>query len=246
MFAARDLTIGRARERRRRAGCLRGEQGVALLCALMVTTVVGTLGGALVFLATTESLISANHRIAQQALFAADAGIERAIAGLRTLEDWTAVPGTPGVPSIDDFQDFALAPRTADGTVLDLSQLTRVRQAGSDALFGGAPNAPVWRLLAHAPLARLMPAGVSSPPAYVVVWVADDVDDEDGDPLRDSNGVLMVHAEAFASSGTRRRVEAILARERQPIGAAAEEAGEPPAETAQRTEIRLMSWREVR
>ena len=72
---------------------LRGQQGTALLCALMVTTLLGTLGAALVFLVTTESMISANHRTAQQALYAADAGVERAMAGLRTLPDWRSVRG---------------------------------------------------------------------------------------------------------------------------------------------------------
>ena len=59
----------------------------------MITALLGTLGGALVVLVATETLISANHRDALEALYAADAGIERAIGDLRTLSDWQSVPG---------------------------------------------------------------------------------------------------------------------------------------------------------
>ena len=215
---------------------LRGQRGTALLCTLMVTTLLGMLGGALVLLVTTESMISANQRAAQQALYAADAGIERAIAGLRTLPDWRGVPGTGGEPAMADFFDGALAPRLGDGTILDLARLTAGRQAESDAVYGVSANRPVWQLLAHAPLGRL--TGGSPPAAYVIVWIADDVDEADGDPLHDSNGVLMLRAEAFGLRGARRRVEASLAREPQADGTA-DSSGEP----VMRTEVRMISWR---
>src|SRR4051794_13197648 len=119
MMTPRDTTVGR----------LRGEAGAALLCALMVTTLVGMLGGALVMLVATESMISANHRAGQQAFYAAEAGIERTIAGLRALPDWRNVPGSAGQPPMDDFRAPPLAPAAWDGTILDLAQLTAERQA---------------------------------------------------------------------------------------------------------------------
>lgn len=205
-----------------------GQNGTALVCALMVTALLGTLGAALVFLVTAESLISANHRDAVDALYTADAGVERAMGDLRTLDDWQAVPGTASETATPDFRDGAIAPRLSDGTILDLARLTAERQADSDAVYGAAANRPVWRLFAHAPVSRLLPAGVISSPTYVVLWIADDVDDADGDPLRDSNDALVVHAEAFGLHGIRRRVEATLARE-----------------NVQRTEVRMICWREV-
>lgn len=207
---------------------MRGQNGTALVCALMVTALLGTLGAALVFLVTTESLISANHRDAQEALYMADAGVERAMADLRTLEDWQAVPGTAAGTATPDFRDGAIIPRLSDGTILDLARLTAERQADSNARYGAGANRPVWRLFAHAPASRLLPAGVISSLTYIVIWIADDVEDGDGDPMRDSNDVLVVHAEAFGLRGVRRRVEATLARE-----------------NVQRTEVRMICWREV-
>ncbi|MEO8075629.1 MAG: PilX N-terminal domain-containing pilus assembly protein [Acidobacteriota bacterium] len=224
------------RQTTQRPGVLRQEQGIALLCTLMVTMLLGMLGAVLVFLVTTESLISANQRTAQRSLYAADAGIERAIAGLRTLPDWRSVPGGGGEPSLPDFLDGASSPRLGDGTILDLAQLTTARQAESDALYDVSANRPVWALLAHAPLDRLTAS--RSPAPYVIVWIADDVDETDGDPLHDSNGVLMLRAEAFGMLGARRRLEATVASESQAV---AVPAGGGPAMT--RTEVRMISWR---
>jgi hypothetical protein len=205
-----------------------GQNGTALLCALIVTALLSTLGAALVFLVTVESSISANHRDALDALYTADAGVERAIGDLRTLEDWRPVPGSAAGAAVPDFRDGAVAPRLPDGTILNLARLTAARQADSDALYGTGANRPIWRLFAHAPVSRLLPAGVISSPAYVVLWIADDAADGDGDPLRDSNDTLVVRSEAFGLHGVRRRVEATLARE-----------------AVQRTEVRLICWREV-
>ena len=208
----------------------------------MITALLGTLGGVLVVLVATETHISANHRDALEALYVADAGIERAIGDLRTLSGWQAVPGASPSSEPSDFRDGEAAPRLSDGTILDLARLTVERQAGSNAVHPAGPDRPIWRLFAHAPIGRLMPAGVIRSPAYVVVWIADDVDDGDGDPLRDSNGVLVVRAEAFGLRGLRRRIEATVAREESPGGAGSEPEGE---ESVQRTEVRMICWREM-
>jgi hypothetical protein len=219
-----------------RSGRLRQEQGIALLCTLMATMLLGMLGAAIVFLVSTESLISAHQRTAQQSLYGADAGIERAIAGLRGLPDWRSVPGAGGEPALPDFLDTTLFPRLGDGTILDLRQLTAGRQAESDAFHGLSGNRPIWGLLAHAPLDRL--PGSRRPAPYVVVWIADDVDETDGDPLHDSNDVLMLRAEAFGMGGARRRVEATVARESQNVSLPS--GGGPPLTS---TEVRMISWR---
>jgi hypothetical protein len=67
------------------------------------------------------------------------------------------------------------------------------------------------------------------------------VGDGDGDPLRDSNGTLLVRAEAFGLRGVRRRIDATLARE-------APDGGSDPEddESGARTEVRMICWREVR
>ena len=73
----------------------RSQRGSALLCALLVTTLLSTLGAALVVLVTTETLVDAHYRASQQALYAAEAGAERTIGEIRALGSWQTIP-TPG------------------------------------------------------------------------------------------------------------------------------------------------------
>jgi hypothetical protein len=62
--------------------------------------------------------------------------------------------------------------------------------------------------------------------SYVVVWVADDAAEADGDPQRDSNGLIAMRAEAFGPQGMQRTIDATLAND----GAG----------------VKLVSWRDVR
>ena len=79
---------------------------------------------------------------------------------------------------------------------------------------------PLWRLFGHASLNRIIAEARPALP-YVVVWVADDPDDRDGDPARDSNDILIVRSCAFGVRGARRTVEATIFRESALDGAAA-------------------------
>ena len=100
------------------------------------------------------------------------------------------------------------------------------------------PNNPVWRVHACAPLARLLPdAGVDSA-QYVVVMVADDPSENDGDPRQDGSaennpgrGIIIIRAEAFGPRGARQVVEAVVARD-----------SPEPAPTG----VRVLSWRLLR
>jgi hypothetical protein len=206
----------------------------------MVTTLLATLSAAAVLVVMTESLASANHGAAQQALYAADAALEQTLSEVRAA-DWRSLPGV-GVSA--RLWDGSLTPRAPDGTVLDLAQLATARQAESDAAFGISPDRPVWRLFGHAPFSDLAPAGEVVPPAYLLVWMADDGDEGDGDSRRDSNDVLMVRVEAFGASHAHRSIEATLALQTRPAAEAGEAGGGPPPED--RHEVRVLSWREVR
>ena len=217
---------------------LRGDRGAALISALLVIALIGTLGAALAFVATTESVIAANHRAGQEGLYAADAGVERAIGELRRLTTWRSVPEAGGVSSAPDFNDGAAAPRAADGRVLDLARLTTQRQADSNAFYPGAPNRPEWRLFAHASLDRMISGAGTDPSPYVVVWIADDPDDVDGDPSVDSNDILIVRSCAFGVHGARRIVEATIFRESALDGAV--------AGGVTRSDVSMIAWREVR
>jgi type II secretory pathway pseudopilin PulG len=219
------------------AARVRNELGTVLVTALMVTALLGTLGAALAFVVMTESAVAANYRAGQQGLYAADAGIERAIGDLRSLTSWRTVPGAGGT-SATDFNDGAIAPRAGDSTVLDLVRLTSRRQTDSNAFYPAAPDRPLWRLFAHASLDRMISGGGSGSSPYVVVWIADDPDDLDGDPSLDSNDIMIVHSEAFGIRGGRRAVEATILRETALDGAA--------AGGASRSDVSVIAWREVR
>src|SRR5215212_3107904 len=93
----------------------RQQAGAALICTLMVTALLATLGSALVLLITTETLITTNHRQSHEALYAAQAGAEQSAAELGALLDWRPLPAATG-SAISAFQDGAGGPRLADGT----------------------------------------------------------------------------------------------------------------------------------
>jgi Tfp pilus assembly protein PilX len=217
---------------------VQGERGTALVCALMVTALLATLGAALVFVVTAESLVGANHRASQEGLYAADAGLERAIGELRRLSTWQPVPAPGSGSSSGDFNDGALAPQLSDGTILDLARLTTERQTESNLFYPDTPDRPVWRLFAHASLNRMIAGDAGTAPLYVVVWVADDPDDLDGDPGRDSNDILIVRSYVFGVRGARRAVEATILRESALDGAA--------SGGVTRSDVSVIAWREVR
>jgi hypothetical protein len=215
---------------------LRRDRGSVLLSALLVIVLIATLGAALGLVVSTELTAAANYEGSERALYAADAGIERAIGELRLLSTWARVPTPSSTTSSSDFDDGQSVPRAPDGLTLNLAQLTSGRQAESDTLYPISPNRPVWHLFAHAPLNRIVPGAAAASP-YVVVWISDDVDELDGDPAIDSNDVVVVHAEAFGIRGGKRAVEVTIYREQ------AMAAGLPGV---MRSDVQVLAWHEVR
>ena len=67
---------------------------MTLVIALMAMLMMVALSAGLTLTTMTESSIAANHRDGLQTLYAAEAGIELAISGLRTTPDWSAVVTT--------------------------------------------------------------------------------------------------------------------------------------------------------
>jgi hypothetical protein len=190
----------------------RSESGTALLAAILVTSLLTTIAAVLTFITVAGTLASANYRAAQETAYAAEAGLERAMTDVRALADWSLLVSGAALSA---FDDGAAAPVAPDGRPLDLAALTARVQAASDADSGGpvaSPDAPSWHLFAHGHVSRLLPPGAVTTPAYVVVWIADDADDRDGDAGRDSNGAVMLMAQAFGARGAQRAVQATVAR----------------------------------
>ena len=72
----------------------RGEEGVALIVALMATTLLMALGIALTMTTMTEGKIASNYRDGTEAIYAADAAIERVMQDILTVPDWNNILNT--------------------------------------------------------------------------------------------------------------------------------------------------------
>lgn len=243
----------------------RSEEGAALVVVLLAVILLSALGLLLVLTTSTEIIIAGHYRGALEALYAADAGAERALEELQRMPGWT--PVLAGTISSGFVDGPPAGPRTLpDGSVMDLTAATNVRKCGRvrgctasemDAITEArpwGPNNPRWQLYAYGPVARLLPASTIDSLMYVVVWVGDDPSENDNNPLVDgaapSNpgaGLLTVRAEAFGPGGAHKTVEATL--ERFDPGAAdtaiqAEEVAAPALDAT--TGVRILSWRESR
>jgi len=191
------------------------ERGAALIVALLIGMLLAGLGAVLITVSNTETLITAAHRHLLETSYAAEAAFERAVRDLDVLPDWDLILAPPPGNLQSTFVDGQSHPSAPDGRTLDVPALTLQRQAHSDSTSGpgifGA-DSPRWRLFAQASLTSLLPAGAQAQPAYLLVWVADDGLDGDGDPSRDSNGRVLVFAEAYGIGGSRRGVDGVVAR----------------------------------
>jgi hypothetical protein len=213
---------------------LRDERGVALIVALMAVLLLTALGLALVLTTSSETMIAGNFSTAQEGLYAADAGVERAMQDLLTVPDWNTiltgnttsafidggaagVRNLPGGGTIDLTQvlNMANCGKLTTCSVTDMNAVTRERPWGT--------NNPRWQLYAYGNMNDMIPTGTVNSPYYVVVMVADDPSDAppvppgtppvlDNDPTKDSNGALTMRAEAFGPGHSHKVIEVTVAR----------------------------------
>jgi len=206
------------------------ERGSAVVVALLSLLLLTALGLALTLTTATETAISANQRMGQEAMNAADAAIERAMQDLLTLPDWNrALSGAEQSSFVDGIPSGARA--LPDGTTVNLTEMVNLARCGHTSACGAseiaansperhwAANNPVWQLYAYGPVSDLLPNGTINSPIYVAVMVGDDPSETDGNPLMDGNsaanpgtGVLSLRAEAFGPHGTHRVIETTMAR----------------------------------
>jgi len=210
---------------------MRREDGIAMIVALMAMLLMAALGAALVMTTTSETIIAGNFSRGQEGLYAADAAFERAMDDLLTVPNWNdLLAGTvqsafiDGAPSGDRV--------LPDGSHLDIGGALNMANCGKTTdcsaadLTGNATgtrpwgaNNPVWRAYAYGPLANILPTGTINSNWYVMVMVADDPSENDGDPLHDGTnggnlgtGVLGMRAEAFGPRGAHKIIEMTVAR----------------------------------
>ena len=219
----------------------RGEQGIALIVALLSITLMTALGMALMLTSQTETLISANYRDSMEGEYVADAGIERVMDDVLTIPDWNTVLTSPdgvtaGVTS--GFHDASpTSPITLpDGRTLNLAKATNMincakTTACSDSDMNTSTldrpwgnNNPRFRLYAWGPVNELIPTDTVNSPYYVAVWIADDSTENDNNPSKDGDppvngatsnlgaGVLTLRAESFGPAGAHHMIEAAIAK----------------------------------
>ena len=211
---------------------VRDERGTALLLVMVLVLVLGAVGAAVSIASRTETLIAANFRQERETLYAAEGAVARAIQDLASHPDWSLVlSGTVSGTSTDGA---AIGPRRLPGgDVVTLCCTASSLTAGvQDRGLGGrswGADTPQWQIFAWGPVADWLPARRIDSALYVVVWVADDPEDGDGNPAVDSNSIVLLHGQALGPLSGRRAIDALLRRE-----------APHPAP------VRIISWREGR
>src|SRR5688572_15170594 len=216
--------------RRPVAARLGDEQGVALVIALLSMLLLTALGMALTMTTSTEGRIAYNYRDGVEALYAADAAVERVMQDVLTVPDWDRIIDGSVTSA---FIDGPIGERTLpDGSKLDLTQMTSMVRclktacgdADMDAYSDERPwgtNNPRWQLYAYGPLNEMLPTATINSGMYVVVWIADDPSENDSKPLVDGDttlganpgkGVMSMLAHAYGPTGIRRVIEVTIAR----------------------------------
>lgn len=230
---------------------MRADRGVALILAVLATSFLSAIGLGVALMAILDRLATGNLRGATAMLYAADGAIELAAREVAAVDDWNLVLGGVVRSAFVDGEAGGVRAVPGGGTV-DLTAVTNGLNCGkASACTSGQMNQSTrerpwgannarWRLFAHGAWAARAPF-VRPVPCYVAVWVADDGREEDGDPLSDAvegahgHGVLRIRAEAFGVMGSRKVLEAELARRCLPT-----------AEGECHQGIRVQSWQEVR
>lgn len=235
---------------------IRREDGVALMIAMMAMLLMTALGVMLILTTSSETIIAGNYRNSGEAMYAADAVLERAIDDLLTVSDWNSLLGGSVQSAFVDGAPGG-ARTLPDGSTIDLTQalnmancekVTTCSTTEMDAITTerpwGADN-PRWQLYAYGRIRDLTPTDSIDSSCYVIVMVGDDPSENDNNPLLDGlsranpgTGVMAMRAEAFGPRGAHKVVEITVARV----------SGNPSDfdNGVGQAGVRVLSWREVR
>jgi hypothetical protein len=207
-----------------------GERGAALLVALLTMLLLSVVAAGLILNASAESAIAANFRSGFEARYAAEAVMRLAMVELAAVPDWNAALDGSRQSWLADGAPWGRR-SLAGGTSVNLTEVVHLANCGRSTPCTAAdmaasapgrawgPNNPRWRLFAYGPLSAIDPGVDMAVPYYVVVLVADDAAESDGNPDRDEPapdapgaGVILVRAEAFGPRGAHQAIEATIAR----------------------------------
>ncbi|MDE3156325.1 MAG: hypothetical protein KGN76_14580 [Acidobacteriota bacterium] len=254
------------------------ERGAALLVAILAALLLAVLGAGMLLTTATDVQLAANHRDGLELFHLADAAADLALGELGARSDWNLVLDGAATSTFADGPPTG-ARDIAPGTRIVLDDLVNEANCGRPAGCSAAavdavtadrpwgPDNPRWHLFAWGPATGLAAFRRADRPGYVVVLVADDQGETDGDPARDGlpgpdnpgAGVLVLRAQAFGAGGLRQMVEVTVSRTGAAVptatpgddGTVSQVAGTDGSETAAAgaagpSFIRLLSWRWIR
>lgn len=156
---------------------------MALIGALLLSVVLATALGGMAIVAAVERRAAAAYRLTLE-LRAAAAGMAAVALGELARADWE--PPLAGSGSV-----HWMTPQPG----LDIAGLTAAVRADTMMTSSHGADTPVWQVFAQAAWPAV--SGHAGTP-LVAVWVADDWAEGDGDPGRDSNGLVLVRAVAVS------------------------------------------------
>lgn len=155
---------------------------MALLAALLLTLVLSAMLAGSALVAGVERRTSAAYRVSTTLRLAAKGGIALAAHELERLE-WTPLLAGAG-------SDAWMQPGSPGA---GLPALTGVLTRETMMATAHGADTPVWRVIVHVPWARVVGHAARGD---LVVWIADDWEENDGEPGEDRNGLVLVRAAA--------------------------------------------------
>lgn len=179
--------------RRRVPGQAVGEQGSTVLIVLLLMACVAAASGGVLVLTTSDRAMAFNFAAQVRTSCAADAMAAYAMASLADGGAWARALQAGGHAPFADESWLVL---TSWGRTLAVGEETTALQGRSNRRWPAGSDRPVWHLFAWGSLDRLIAEEPVASAPYVMAWVADNPADGDGDPERDTDGVLMLRAEA--------------------------------------------------
>ena len=212
--------------------------GGVLLPVILLLVLLSAIAAGSAAYVRTEVLIADRFRSSSQALYAAEAALDLAVAELRALPLWTAVSGG-SVASRHSRGSFTATHRLPGGGSVELCcgrGTMFARLAASSSLSPMTWRRTLtWRPYLWAPFDSLVrpdrPTGL-----MIVVFVAD---------LAGTDGItsaekLLLRAEGMDTGGGRRVIEAVVHRDRAGGGEGSDRGGGGGRVT------RILTWHEVR
>ncbi|MDQ3168575.1 MAG: hypothetical protein M3Q55_00360 [Acidobacteriota bacterium] len=165
---------------------------------MLLTLVLGSVLAGAAMVAAVERQTAAAHEVSSVLRHVAQGGVVLAAQELQR-RDWAPVLAGAG-------SDQWRGPLS---TAVDVPSLAAALLRETMLAGAHGTDTPVWRLFTQAAW-----QDVAGHPARgdLIVWVADDWEERDGDPAHDSNGLVLVRA-AAVDAAARSWVEALCRRE---------------------------------